>query len=339
MPYLVELVVADERTDGRRHDEDFRRAHASAADLRNELLADDAFEDEGELRAHGVAFTLFEHVDDAVDGLGGGVGVQGREGQVARLGDLEADADGFPVSHFAQEDDVGVLSQRDLQRRAETRRIGVDFALVDDALLVLVHELDRVLDREDVLVALDVDLVDHGRERRGFAGTSGPGDEDQASRTIAEFGDRAREAQIFEAADVGGDVAQHHRRVAPLHVDVRTEARLEGASIGHLVADAEGEVDLATALLVEIEVLELLLLLLLHHAVSDLLSLFWCQRMIVVGAKGAVDAKHRWGVHRDMEVGGLPFDHSRDEVENADHGTFRPQGCGKEKKLRTRWFG
>jgi len=52
----------------------------------------------------------------------------------------------------------------------EADRVDPDLALVDDAPLVAVHELDGILDREDVLGARAVDLVDHGGERRRFAG-------------------------------------------------------------------------------------------------------------------------------------------------------------------------
>src|SRR5207344_1154151 len=52
-------------------------------------------------------------------------------------------------------------SSRSAQRGGEAERVLVHLALVDEAALVLVHELDRVLDREDVLGPLGVDLVDH----------------------------------------------------------------------------------------------------------------------------------------------------------------------------------
>ena len=47
-----------------------------------------------------------------------------------------------------------------------------DLALVDQALLGLVHELDRILDREDVAVLGFVEVVDHRRQRGGLARAS-----------------------------------------------------------------------------------------------------------------------------------------------------------------------
>ena len=48
----------------------------------------------------------------------------------------------------------GSSRSADFEREGEVVRVGADLALVDDAALVLVQELDRVLDREDVLLAL-----------------------------------------------------------------------------------------------------------------------------------------------------------------------------------------
>ena len=62
-------------------------------------------------------------------------------------------------------------SSRSAARSASVKRlrVGVQLALVDDAVLVRVQELDRVFDREDVVVALAVDLVDHRGQRRRLA--------------------------------------------------------------------------------------------------------------------------------------------------------------------------
>jgi hypothetical protein len=36
------------------------------------------------------------------------------------------------------------------------------------------HEFDRFLDRDDVATEVDVDVIEQGRQRGGFAGTGGP---------------------------------------------------------------------------------------------------------------------------------------------------------------------
>ena len=120
----------------------------------------DALEHEGQLGPDLLLLVGREDVDDTVDRLRGRVGVQRGQGQVAGLGDGEAGRDGLQVAQFADQDHVGVLAEGILERVGEALGVGPDFALVDDAGLVPVDELDRVFHRDDVTLPLLVDLVD-----------------------------------------------------------------------------------------------------------------------------------------------------------------------------------
>ena len=106
---------------------------------------------------------------------------------MAGLGRGERGCDRLEVAHLADEDHVGVLAERCAQALGEARRVEPDLALVDDAALVLVDELDRVLDREDVLGARAVHLVDQRRERRRLARAGWAGDQDEAARLLGEL--------------------------------------------------------------------------------------------------------------------------------------------------------
>ena len=63
----------------------------------------------------------------------------------------------------------GILAQRALERREERLGVVADLALGDAAALRLLHHLDRVLDRDDVVLAGLVQVGDHRRERRRLA--------------------------------------------------------------------------------------------------------------------------------------------------------------------------
>jgi hypothetical protein len=95
--------------------------------------------------------------------------VCGREDEVTGLGRGQCRGDRLEVSHLTDEDDVGVLAQGVLERIGEAVRVRAHFALVDDAALVVVEELDRVLDRHDVRRTTRVRLVDDRRESRGLS--------------------------------------------------------------------------------------------------------------------------------------------------------------------------
>ena len=150
---------------------------------------------------------------------------------MARLGGGERGRDRLEVAHLAEEDHVGVLAQRRAQRLAEARRVRADLALRDDAALVPVHELDRVLDREDVVRLLAVDLVDHRRERRRLAGAGRPGDEDEAARPHRELAQRRRQPELLERPKLLRNVPERGRERIALEVDVHAKAREAGNAV------------------------------------------------------------------------------------------------------------
>src|SRR5712692_10141608 len=157
------------------------------------------------------------------------------ERQVARLGDGQRGRDRLQVAHFADQHDVGVLAQRVLERRGEARRVGPDLALVDDAALMAVDELDGILDRDDVPLELAVDLVDHGGEGRALARPGGARHEHQPAGPLGELRDHGRQAQLLERLHVEGNLPDHERHAAALLEAVAAES-------GE-VLDPKGEVE------------------------------------------------------------------------------------------------
>ncbi len=169
--HLRDLALADQVADRGGADHDLVRGDAPLAVLGLEQrLRDHRHERFGQHRAHHLLLRRGEHVDDPVDRLRRGARVQRREHEVAGLRRGEREADRLEVAHLADQDVVGVLAQRAAERVRERQRVRPELALVDQALLRLVHELDRVLDREDVPVHVRVHVVDHRRERRRLSG-------------------------------------------------------------------------------------------------------------------------------------------------------------------------
>src|SRR5512132_2219113 len=167
---LLDIRLPDQianRVVGHQHLERSRAAELVGG--RHEGLRDDALERRRELHAHLALLLGGEDVDDAVDRGRRALGVQRREHEVPGLGCGERGRDRLEVAHLADEDHVGVLAQRGAKPFGERRRVLADLALVDDARAVVVQELDRVLDGEDVLVPGAVDVVEKRGEGRRLA--------------------------------------------------------------------------------------------------------------------------------------------------------------------------
>ena len=57
---------------------------------------------------------------------------------------------GFGIADFADEDHIGGLAQRVLERVVPSMRVEADVAMRDQGLLRLVNEFDRIFDGDDV---------------------------------------------------------------------------------------------------------------------------------------------------------------------------------------------
>ena len=101
----------------------------------------------------------------------------------------------------------------------------MNLALVDEALLVLVHELDRILDRDDVILPRPVDVIDHRAQRRRLSRAGGPGDQHQPLVQFAQLQDVGRESELLGGQDLRRDDTKHRAGSAAIGEHVRSEAR------------------------------------------------------------------------------------------------------------------
>jgi hypothetical protein len=202
---LVGLAVADQVPDGRggHHDLDPHDPPVAVGGG-DELLADDALEGAGELHPDLLLLVGREHVDDPVHGLGGVLGVEGGEDQVAGLGRGQGDRDRLQVAQLPDQDDVGVLAQDVLEGAGERLGVLAHLALVDQAALVGVEKLDRVLDGHDVVFALPVGQVDHAGQGGRLARAGGPGDQHEPPGQAGQAAHLAGDAERLQRLDLLG---------------------------------------------------------------------------------------------------------------------------------------
>ena len=129
----------------------------------------------------------------------------------------------------------GVLADRRAQGGGERSGVRADLALRDRRQLGLVHELDRILDRDDVLVVRLVDQVDDRRQRGRLAGAGRPSDQHQAAAQVRQASRPRPAVQLVERRDLFRDHAEHRRAAARLDEVVAAEA----ADAVHAVGEVE----------------------------------------------------------------------------------------------------
>lgn len=103
------------------------------------------------------------------------MGVQRAEDQHAHRGTGERELDRIQLAHLAQQKDIGVVAHGARQRIGKGAGGLTDLAVDNHRRLVLAHDLDRVLDRDDVVLALLVQLIDEGGEGGGLPGAKREG--------------------------------------------------------------------------------------------------------------------------------------------------------------------
>src|SRR6266576_2477374 len=88
--------------------------------------------------------------------------MQRRKDQMAGFGGFQRNFHGFLVTHLPDQNYFGRLSQRRTESEGKAWCVTVQLPLVNDRPLMLMHELDRILDRDDVVGLSLVDPVEDG---------------------------------------------------------------------------------------------------------------------------------------------------------------------------------
>ena len=223
---LVRLALADQVAHARRgHEHLGRDAAALAVGGRQQRLGDDALEADRELRADLALLGGREDVDDAVDRSAArpGCGAWRRRGGRSRP--RSAPCRSSPWSRISPTR-ITSGSWRSAAFRPAAK-LGASWPIsrwLTMQRLWRVQELDRVLDREDVLVARLVDLVDQRRERGRLAGAGRAGHEHDAARLLGELAHDRRQAELLDRHRLGRDQAERGAERAALEEGVDAEA-------------------------------------------------------------------------------------------------------------------
>jgi len=164
-----------------------------------------------------------------------------------------------------------------------------------------VHILDRILDSDDVTIAVGVTMTDHGRQGGGLTRTRTADHEYQATLVHHDLLEHRRQFELLDGRDVGVDGTQHRAREPLLHEGIDAEA---SNTLG-----ADGEV----ALLVGIEVAHLAIV---HDRTHQDVGLLARQRLRAHRRHASVDLAGRGKSGGDEEIGPILLHHLAQTVEH-----------------------
>ena len=174
-----------------------------------------------------------------------------------------------------------------LQSARESRHIGAELTLLDEALLARECVLDGILKRDDVLLVALIHRLNHRGQRGRFARAGVASNEHEAARQIGESSDDLGKIQRRQRRNLGADGAHGHANQTALHVRIHAVA-LEAR-------DFVGEV--------EIEVLlEMATLMFIGDSRQDAPHVLAREHGHFHGLHDGVGAHHRGMVGHEMHV-------------------------------------
>ena len=231
----ISLRLTNDIRDRRRVGERLQREHASGSvRARDQLLANDSPQRFAHHHPNLLLLIGRKDIEQTVEGARSVASMQRSQNKMSRLGGGDRERDRFQIAHLADHDYIRVFAQGSTQRRTERARVRVHFALGDVAILRLKNVFDRILERDDVFVTLDIHLLDQRRQRRRFSTADGAGDEDQSIMIARKQLQVLRQAELVHRPDVRINNAEDEIDPEPLphHAGAITPMRIRISKIG-----------------------------------------------------------------------------------------------------------
>ena len=154
--------------------------------------------------------------------------MQRAEDEVAGFRGFNRTLDRLEVAQLTDQNDVGIFTQRRAESGLEAAGVYTNLALRDDALLAGVHELDRILDRDDMIAARPIHEVDHAAQRSALAAAGRAGDQHQPLREIAQRFFELRQPELLGRDDRRRNQPEDRRGTAAITQRVAAKARDAG---------------------------------------------------------------------------------------------------------------
>ena len=128
--------------------------------------------------------------------------MQGGKAEVTGLRHGESRLNRLQVAHLTDQHNVRILAKNVAERGLEGLRVRSYLTLIHHAPLVRMQILDGILDRDDVAVSVDVDLVDDRGQRGRLSASRRTREQHQAARLVREPLDHIGYAEIAEGLDL-----------------------------------------------------------------------------------------------------------------------------------------
>ena len=241
---LVELVFQDEMLGHRAAAEHFDGRSAVAVTSGQQPLRDDGFDGPGQLGQKQPVLGRRKHGDDPLDGLGRVGAVDGREDLMPGVRGVQRNPQRLDVPQLANENDVGILTQRLAQRPLEGGRVGAHLELRHHRFPVRVHVLDRIFNGNDLVPVGSVDQIDHRGQRRAFSAPGRACHQDKPATGQGNVTNGLRKVQVVDRRNAQTDNPYDDADLAELAVNTASKSCDFRDGVGEVQPPEAGSVEI-----------------------------------------------------------------------------------------------
>jgi len=136
------------------------------------------------------------------------------------------------VPHFANHDNVRILTQDVFKSMVKRKRVETNFTLLDHTLVILEDIFDWVFEGDDVLFGTGIDMFNHCRKGGGFAATGRTSHQKQYHEEIRLSCESAQEVQLLETWNMRFDIAHRQTPLAALLEKICSKSANIGDEVG-----------------------------------------------------------------------------------------------------------
>lgn len=150
-------------------------------------LRHNCFHRESELHSDLILLVRRKRLKYSIDRLNRIIGMERREYKVSSFCKCDCGFHGLKVTHFSDDDHIRIFTKNRLDSMTKALKMFSEFSLMNKRKLILVDELYRIFEGDDMSTHGAIDIIQHSRHGCRFTTSCWSSDEDDSFFSIGDF--------------------------------------------------------------------------------------------------------------------------------------------------------
>ena len=128
------------------------------------------------------------------------------------------------VSHLSNKDHIGIFAKRRTHSGREIGHIGVELSLMNEAAYISVNVLHRVFDRDNVALAIEIDLVNQRGQGRRLTASGRSCHDDQSIAEVGKISETGRQVPVGKRPEFVSYAPNRDRHLSTLLIQIDSKS-------------------------------------------------------------------------------------------------------------------